>query len=567
MTEPVPEDNTSAEGSADSSAGRVEVGDGSCRINRQTRQARWMGWSASGSLVLHAVMFYIMTLPVLQVTAVSLAPNPDFFWLTPFFLPGDKGSVQQQVEESPAEPAPAKESFDKQSEKHAAAQLPEVPEIENTAGPDDFNPTEPAEAELVVVRPAVLNKQPASVYARPRTATVPPVAVKPDQPSMAPKTAKQAAVTTRSEQTEAPAEIPMAPHKEKPLVAQGAARQEEAAIWARHQTEQLAKEQAEQVRRNQEQQKLAMEAEKAVQEKAARQSAELEAARHQAQLRQLAAQAADKAEKDRTARQQAEELARKQELQKQQAAAEQARLAQDKAEHERKAVEKVRQENLAREQAEHERLTAVQRERHKTVSIGGGAPVVKPDTVKQAIVQVKSASGQSDKQVSSKPEKAKGLAIPTVPGDLKLVISGSAPRNVRIAFKEFGLKRRNRPFTKAEAKNDIKVTPVVIFTQEKVREYVVAKVNDGVYSITLELDDLSGDSRFAVMLYDGSVRKQRKVLDAVSTRNKRVKVKVLMPDGIFWDDDGAFTGTMEDSDSVTKFNAETGLVWKEFNVE
>jgi hypothetical protein len=41
-----------------------------------------------------------------------------------------------------------------------------------------------------------------------------------------------------------------------------------------------------------------------------------------------------------------------------------------------------------------------------------------------------------------------------------------------------------------------------------------------------------------------------------------VKFKFLVPEAIFWDDD-RFTGSMEDSDSITKFNSDTGLVWKE----
>jgi hypothetical protein len=42
-----------------------------------------------------------------------------------------------------------------------------------------------------------------------------------------------------------------------------------------------------------------------------------------------------------------------------------------------------------------------------------------------------------------------------------------------------------------------------------------------------------------------------------------VKFKFLVPDAVFWDDDDRFTGSMEDSDSVTKFNSDTGLIWKE----
>jgi hypothetical protein len=37
-----------------------------------------------------------------------------------------------------------------------------------------------------------------------------------------------------------------------------------------------------------------------------------------------------------------------------------------------------------------------------------------------------------------------------------------------------------------------------------------------------------------------------------------------MPDAILWEDESAFTGSMQDSAGVTKFNSETGLIWKEY---
>ena len=40
--------------------------------------------------------------------------------------------------------------------------------------------------------------------------------------------------------------------------------------------------------------------------------------------------------------------------------------------------------------------------------------------------------------------------------------------------------------------------------------------------------------------------------------------RLLMPEGILWEEDSSFSGTIEDSDSVTKFNSDSGLVWKEY---
>jgi len=40
-------------------------------------------------------------------------------------------------------------------------------------------------------------------------------------------------------------------------------------------------------------------------------------------------------------------------------------------------------------------------------------------------------------------------------------------------------------------------------------------------------------------------------------------IKFLLPESVFWDDDDYFSGSIEDSNSITKFNHGAGIVWKE----
>jgi hypothetical protein len=40
-------------------------------------------------------------------------------------------------------------------------------------------------------------------------------------------------------------------------------------------------------------------------------------------------------------------------------------------------------------------------------------------------------------------------------------------------------------------------------------------------------------------------------------------VRFLMPDAVFWDDEDFFSGNIEDSSYITKFNYDKGLIWKE----
>jgi hypothetical protein len=45
--------------------------------------------------------------------------------------------------------------------------------------------------------------------------------------------------------------------------------------------------------------------------------------------------------------------------------------------------------------------------------------------------------------------------------------------------------------------------------------------------------------------------------------NAEMRFKFVFPEAIFWDDESYFTGTIETSDSMTKFNDKAGLIWKE----
>jgi hypothetical protein len=45
--------------------------------------------------------------------------------------------------------------------------------------------------------------------------------------------------------------------------------------------------------------------------------------------------------------------------------------------------------------------------------------------------------------------------------------------------------------------------------------------------------------------------------------NLTLRYKFILPEAVFWDDEYYFTGKIESSNSITKFNDKTGLIWKE----
>lgn len=65
-------------------------------------------------------------------------------------------------------------------------------------------------------------------------------------------------------------------------------------------------------------------------------------------------------------------------------------------------------------------------------------------------------------------------------------------------------------------------------------------------------------------IYELSKTGKTKQLGSKNFSGKSVVTRILMPDGIIWEDESAFSGSMQDSDGITKFNTGTGLVWKEY---
>ena len=170
---------------------------------------------------------------------------------------------------------------------------------------------------------------------------------------------------------------------------------------------------------------------------------------------------------------------------------------------------------------------------------------------------------QNDKQVPLK-NRDKPISLPIVKGDLKLQVSGAVMPETTITFKEFAVSRRNRPFSRNEARKELKIIPRMVTIKENSREVVIEKATPGVYTFTVAPVGGKTDADFSLVLYEGSSGKINKALGSHSLTTKKVLLKILMPEGILWQDDKAFTGSMEDSSGTTKFNAETGLMWKEY---
>ena len=97
----------------------------------------------------------------------------------------------------------------------------------------------------------------------------------------------------------------------------------------------------------------------------------------------------------------------------------------------------------------------------------------------------------------------------------------------------------------------------------------VSKAVPGIYTIGVGYDTTASgpaEATFEVTVfgYDPARRKNRKI-GPVRLEGKGFipAVRLLMPEGVFWEDDGWFSGVMESGRTTTKYKMPEGIVWKE----
>ncbi len=177
-----------------------------------------------------------------------------------------------------------------------------------------------------------------------------------------------------------------------------------------------------------------------------------------------------------------------------------------------------------------------------------------------------------DKPVEKAPAQSagpKGIFAPPLAGDLKIEITGPEELlkaiKISVIFREYPKTRHNRPMTKANARDFRALTPKTAWVAKNTLQAVIEIAGEGVYEFRDISDPASpGEAAFSIKIYENSGRAKTKSAGTRKIGNKESIAKVLMPEGILWNDDSAFSGSMEDSESTTKFNSETGLTWKEY---
>ena len=186
------------------------------------------------------------------------------------------------------------------------------------------------------------------------------------------------------------------------------------------------------------------------------------------------------------------------------------------------------------------------------------------------LAPAKPPAAEADKLAAAplpQPEPAFG---PHLKGELELEVSGKEIAangiKVQILFRDYPKNRHQKPMTKAQSKRVKTLFPKSSRTGMNTVQSVIEAAPDGIYEFRGAPDNAATQEvSCTVTIHGTSTRPTVKRLGTRKVGPDSYIMKVLMPEGIVWEDDASFSGSIEDSDGVTKYNSETGLVWREYN--
>ncbi|MBI5102922.1 MAG: hypothetical protein HZB33_13950 [Nitrospirae bacterium] len=180
------------------------------------------------------------------------------------------------------------------------------------------------------------------------------------------------------------------------------------------------------------------------------------------------------------------------------------------------------------------------------------------------------------------PEKTSGRPDDKIlPGELGLPVVADIPLKVRVTLKEGGFRDISMRLIQkphlSDAKKKVKAAGKEVEISEgplpgadpdniaPVKLFTVARGERGRYVLSInKKSDAVIIADVVFYFFKGQLKTRTKeYLSLKMEDDKGLSFRFMLPEAVFWDDDDRFSGTIEDSDSITKFNEDAGLLWKE----
>ncbi len=179
-------------------------------------------------------------------------------------------------------------------------------------------------------------------------------------------------------------------------------------------------------------------------------------------------------------------------------------------------------------------------------------------------------SPELDEEIGAEEKKPfLGISLPDVffKKDIKIEISMNDPKTTEVSFQ---LIKKSHPLDKKNDSLNQKEIELVEDTNSDYtlgykRVFSTAKAEKGVYIFIIKNNGSKGYEADVVFhIFEGKSGERSKEYKTIELpSNTTLEYKFIIPEAIFWDDEDYFTGTIESSNTLTKFNEKTGLIWKE----
>ena len=197
--------------------------------------------------------------------------------------------------------------------------------------------------------------------------------------------------------------------------------------------------------------------------------------------------------------------------------------------------------------------------------------------VKEALVDISGETKPKEKEpvliVDHKPHAEKLSVVlpiaPTEPLRIEISLRESSPSDILVRLMKKSYPAAGRQMSKEkEQEVEIRDESASAPASKKgglKKVFSVPGVTRGGYTLSIKNQgDAPCVADVAFHFFDGQRKVRVKEYKTASIGGSiGAKFRFIYPDAIFWDDDDRFGGSIEDSGTITKFNDEKGLLWRE----
>lgn len=207
-----------------------------------------------------------------------------------------------------------------------------------------------------------------------------------------------------------------------------------------------------------------------------------------------------------------------------------------------------------------------------SAAAGRSAERFREDVVKKEDRESMPAPRFSQAETNEKEKPAMGIPVPEVliPKDIKVEILPDGEEiqgiHVRMAMRTYPSNDANVREIKKEV--EMLEEKGALSQQGKRlpgKGFSVVKADKGIYTLLME-NKGAKIYRGEVVVHLFETKKEERIRKYATVKldpGAVVKFRFVIPDMVFWDEEDRFSGSIESSDYITKFNYDSGLVWKE----